>query len=185
MPHITMPPELMPGTPGLMRYRPETGRPLSQLAEVLLRDAHSLSRADRELIAAHVSALNDCKFCLYTHSEVSAQQHPEGRAMVDKVLADPDSAPISPKLKALLKIAGAAQENGHLVTKEMVEAARNSGATDTEIHDTILIAAAFSMYNRYCDGLAAVVPEDPASYVPMAAMIIREGYSTCATGHSD
>ncbi|XRQ08691.1 carboxymuconolactone decarboxylase family protein [Actinomadura welshii] len=181
MPHVTMSPDLKPGTPGLMAYRPETGRPLSQLAEVLLRDAHSLSRADRELIAARVSALNDCKFCLYTHSEVSAQQHPEGRGMVDKILADPAGAP-TPKLKALLTIAEAASESGHSVTEEMVADARKEGATDTEIHDTVLIAAAFCMYNRYCDGLAAVVPDDPAAYVPMAAMIIREGYSTCATG---
>ncbi len=183
MPYITMPPELMPGTPGLMRYRPETGRPLSQLAEVLHRDAHSLSQADRELIAARVSALNECRFCLYTHGEVSAQQHSEGRAMVDKVLSDPSSAPISPKLKALVTIAEAVQESGHSVTQDMVDTARNAGATDTEIHDTVLISAAFCMYNRYCDGLAAVVPEDPAAYIPMAAMIIREGYSTCATGH--
>jgi uncharacterized peroxidase-related enzyme len=183
MPHISMPPEIMPGTPGLMRYRPETGRPLSQLAEVLLRDAHSLSRAERELIAAHVSAINECRFCLYTHSEMSAQQHPEGRELVDKALADPASAPISPKLKALLAIAEAVQQSGHAVTKKMVETARAAGGTDTEIHDTVLIAAAFGMYNRYCDGLAAVVPEDPATYIPMAAMIIREGYSQCATGH--
>jgi uncharacterized peroxidase-related enzyme len=183
MPHVTMAPDNLPGTPGLMLYRQETGRPLSQLAEVLLRNEQSLSRADRELIAAQTSALNDCQFCLLTHSEMSAQQHPEGRAMVDKVLADPDSAPISPKLKALLKIAAAAQESGHAVTEELVGAARAAGATDTELHDTVLIAAAFCMYNRYCDGLAAVAPEDPAVYIPLAKMIIREGYSTCATGH--
>jgi uncharacterized peroxidase-related enzyme len=166
-----------------MLYRPETGRPLSQLAEVLLRDAHSLTRAERELIAARVSALNECRFCEYTHSEMSAQQHPEGRAIVDKAMSDPASAPISPKLKALLTIAEAVQQSGPSVTQEMVDTARGAGATDTEIHDTVLISAAFCMYNRYCDGLAAVVPEDPAAYVPMAAMIIREGYSTCATGH--
>ncbi|HEU5160896.1 MAG TPA: carboxymuconolactone decarboxylase family protein [Streptosporangiaceae bacterium] len=183
MPYITMPPKTMPGTPGLMDYRKETGRPLSQLAEVLLRDAHSLSRAERELIAARVSELNDCKFCSYTHSEMSAQQHPEGRALVDKAMADPASAPISPKLKALLTIAEAVRESGRSVTQEMVDAAREAGADDTEIHDTVLISAAFCMYNRYCDGLAAVVPEDPAAYVPMAAMIIRDGYSSCATGH--
>ena len=183
MPHITIPPEQMPGTPGLMNYRQDTGRPLSQLAEVLLRGPHSLTPAERELIAARVSGTNDCKFCLYTHSEVSAQQHPEGRALVDKVLADYESAPISPKLKALLRIADAANVSGKSVTAELVADAREAGADDTEIHDTVLIAAAFGMYNRYCDGLAAVVPEDPSSYVPMAAMIIREGYSQCATGH--
>lgn len=180
MPYIEMAPELKPGTPGLMQYRAETGRPLSQLAEVLLRDANTLSRAEREMIAAQVSALNDCRFCLYTHGEVAAQQHPEGHTLVDKVLADPDSAPISDKLKALMKIATAAVESGRAVTKELVEAARATGATDTEIHDTVLISAAFCMYNRYCDGLAAITPEDPAAYIPMAAGIIAGGYSTCA-----
>jgi uncharacterized peroxidase-related enzyme len=182
MPHVTIPPQLPPGVPGLMQYRPETGRPLSSLAEVLLRSANTLSPADRELIAAHVSALNECRFCTYTHSEVSAQQHPEGRILVDKVMADPDSAPISPKLRALLAIATAVQSSGRNVTEEMVASARGEGATDTEIHDAVLIAAAFCMFNRYCDGLAAVVPENPAAYVPMAQMIIKNGYSTCATG---
>ncbi|MFD0852686.1 carboxymuconolactone decarboxylase family protein, partial [Actinomadura adrarensis] len=134
MPHIAIPPELMPGTPGLMRYRQETGRPLSQLAEVLLRDDHTLSRSERELIAAYVSALNNCKFCLLTHGEVSAQQHAEGRPLIDKVLADPYSAPISPKLKALLRIAEAVQDNGHAVTAAMVADAKDAGASDLEIH---------------------------------------------------
>lgn len=183
MPHVAIPPGQMPGTPGLMNYRQDTGRPLSQLAEVLLRGPHSLSPAEREMIAARVSAVNECKFCLYTHSEVSAQQHPEGRALVDKVLADYESAPISPKLKALLKIADAVNVSGRSVTDEMVATARDAGADDKEIHDAVLISAAFGMYNRYCDGLAAVVPQDPSAYVPMAAMIIREGYSQCATGH--
>jgi uncharacterized peroxidase-related enzyme len=187
MPHVTMPPQLPPGTPGLMQYRPETGRPISQLAEVLLRDPHSMSRSDRELIAAYVSHLNNCEFCAYTHSECSAQQHPEGRpegrAIVDKVLADIDSAPITPKMRSLLTVAAAVNKGGKNVTEDMVETARKAGATDTEIHDSVLIAAAFGMYNRYCDGLAAIVPEDPAAYVGMATMIIRNGYSTCATGH--
>jgi uncharacterized peroxidase-related enzyme len=182
MPHVTIPSNLPPGVPGLMQYRPETGRPLSSLAEVLLRTPQTLSPSERELIAAHVSALNECRFCTYTHTEVSAQQHPEGRAWVDKAMADPASAPISPKLKALLTIATAVQNSGRDVTEDMVAAARKEGATDTEIHDAVLIAAAFCMFNRYCDGLAAIVPPDPASYVPMALHIIKDGYSTCATG---
>ncbi|MFD6159899.1 carboxymuconolactone decarboxylase family protein [Nocardia sp. NPDC060256] len=182
MPHVTIPADLPPGTPGLMQYRQETGGPISQLAEVLLRSEHSMSRSDREMIAAYVSQLNNCEFCVRTHSEVSAQQSPEGRAVVDKVLADVDSAPLTPKMRALITIAEAVAENGKLVNDEMVEAARTAGATDTEIHDSVLISAAFCMYNRYCDGMAAVVPEDPAAYVGMAAHIIREGYSRCATG---
>lgn len=188
MPHITFPAEQFPGTPGLMMYRQETGRPLSQLVEVLLRDTNTLSRSERELVAAYASSINDCRFCVRTHSEMSAQQSEtdvdEARAVVQKVLADLDSAPISAKLKSLLTIAGAVQQSGNAVTADMVARARELGATDTEIHDVVLIAAAFSMYNRYCDGLAAVVPEDPAAYVNFASMIIRDGYSMCATGHA-
>lgn len=180
MPHVTIPATLPPGVPGLMQYRPETGRPLSSLAEVLLRSANTLSAADRELIAAHVSALNQCRFCTSTHTEVSAQQHPEGRALIDKVMADPDSAPVTPKLKALLAIATAVQSSGRDVTEALVTSARSHGATDTEIHDAVLIAAAFCMFNRYCDGLAAVTPSDPAAYTGMAQQIIKNGYSTCA-----
>jgi len=170
-----------------MRHRQETGRPLSALVEVLLRDANTLSRSERELVAAYVSSLNDCQFCVRTHSEISAQQSEddtdEARAMIRKVVADLDSAPISAKLKSLLTIAGAVQESGKAVTTDMVTRARELGATDTEIHDVVLIGAAFSMYNRYCDGLAAVTPDDPAAYAQFAGMIIKDGYSMCATGH--
>jgi uncharacterized peroxidase-related enzyme len=181
MPHVTIPATLPPGVPGLMQYRPETGRPLSSLAEVLLRTPGTLSAADRELIAAHVSALNECRFCTSTHTEVSAQQHPEGRALIDKVMADPASAPITAKLKSLLAIATAVQDSGRAVTADLVTTARGNGATDTEIHDTVLIAAAFCMFNRYCDGLAAITPHDPAAYTAMARQIIKNGYSTCAS----
>jgi uncharacterized peroxidase-related enzyme len=156
---------------------------MAELAEVLLRNAHSMSRGDRELIAAYTSALNHCGFCVNTHREVSARQHPDGRELVEKVLADVDSAPISEKLRSLIKIAGAVARSGGDVTEQMVTNARNAGATDTEIHDTVLIAAAFCMFNRYCDGLAALTPDDPAAYPPMAEMIINEGYRMCAVGH--
>jgi AhpD family alkylhydroperoxidase len=136
-------------------------------------------------VAAYVSAINDCRFCTLTHSEMSVQQseNEDARELVQKVLADLPSAPVSAKLKSLLTIAGAVQESGRAVTETMVKQAKDHGATDTEIHDVVLIGATFSMFNRYCDGLAAVVPEDPAAYPPFAAMIIRDGYSMCATGH--
>ncbi|RVX39772.1 putative peroxidase-related enzyme [Nonomuraea polychroma] len=183
MPHIAIQPEMAPGTPGLFQYRPETGRPLAELAETLLRNPHSMSRADRELIATYVSALNESKFCYSTHREVSGAQYDEGRLLVDKVMNDPDSAPIPEKLKKLLKIAGAVQRSGNAVTEELVTDARNAGATDVEIHDTVLIAAAFCMFNRYCDGLGAYTPEDPEAYVGMAEMILNGGYRMCVTGH--
>ncbi len=93
-----------------------------------------------------------------------------------QVKTDLASAEVSPKLKALLVIAGKVQQDGKLVTAADVEAARREGATDQEIHDTVLIAAAFSMYNRYVDGLGTFQPTDPAMYAQMGEHLAEEGY---------
>jgi uncharacterized peroxidase-related enzyme len=165
-----------PGIIGLLRFRPETGKPLNELAEVLLRGRHSLTPGERELIAAYVSGRNECKFCSASHSAFAAAQLDAGMAIVDKVHADVDSAPISAKLRALLHIAGAVQVGGRNVTTEMVEHARAEGASDVEIHDTVLIAAAFCMYNRYVDGLGTFAPDGPDGYATSAQRIIEFGY---------
>jgi hypothetical protein len=89
---------------------------------------------------------------------------------------DPGEAPVSAKLKALLRIAGAVQRSGRDVTEDFVRSARAEGATDLEIHDTVLIAAAFCMFNRYVDGLGTYAPDDPASYAAMAEHIVTSGY---------
>jgi uncharacterized peroxidase-related enzyme len=167
-----------PGITGPMKYRPETGNPLNELAEVLLRkEPHPLTRGERELIAAYVSGLNECTFCCSSHSAFAAAQLADGMDLVDQVRADLDSAPVSPKLRALLRIAGAVQESGRKVTPDLVEAARAEGAVDLEIHDTVLIAAAFCMYNRYVDGLATFAPPGKDVYAGMATMIVEHGYA--------
>jgi uncharacterized peroxidase-related enzyme len=175
MPHITLDNDL-PGIVGLMRFRSETGQPLSALAEVLLRGPSSLSRGERELIAAYVSSLNQCRFCASSHSAFAAAQLPGGMPVVHAACADPDQADVSAKVKALLHIAGRVQIGGKAVTEADIEAARRVGASDVEIHDAVLIAAAFCMYNRYVDGLAAVTPEDPAGYARTAEAIVTHGY---------
>ena len=86
------------------------------------------------------------------------------------------AAPVSDKLKALLAIAGKVQQDGKLVTKADVDAARKQGATDFEIHDTVLIAAAFCMYNRYVDGLGTWQPRNPEMYQQMGKHLAEEGY---------
>jgi uncharacterized peroxidase-related enzyme len=169
-----------PGIRGLLRYRPETARVLNQLADTLLRGPHSLSPGERELIAAYVSRLNECRFCCDSHSAFAAEQLDEGARLVEQVLRDPDSAPITPKLRALLRIAGAVQESGRKVTEESVLAARDEGASDVEIHDTVLIAAAFCMFNRYVDGLGTVAPEDTEGYAAAARAIVEYGYGGTA-----
>jgi uncharacterized peroxidase-related enzyme len=184
MPHIALN-SAEPGIRGLLRYRPETARPLSELTEVLLRGPGTLARGERELIAAYVSALNDCRYCSSSHAACAAAQLPGGMALVEQVRADPASAPVSAKLKALLTIASAVTQNGHAVTTEHIAGARAAGATDVEIHDTVLIAAAFCMFNRYVDGLATIAPEDPALYAAGARRLVKQGYiaPSAAPGH--
>ncbi|GHG65550.1 carboxymuconolactone decarboxylase family protein [Streptomyces griseocarneus] len=177
MPHIDVGNDA-PGILGLMRFRPETADPLNALAEALLRAPGSLSRGERELIAAYVSRGNDCTFCTNSHAELAAQQLDGGMPAVRRVLDDRDSSAFSEKLTALLAIADLVRRGGREVTDEAVATARKAGATDVELHDTVLIAAAFCMYNRYVDGLATSLPTDPAGYRETAARLIARGYGS-------
>jgi len=165
-----------PGITGPMRFRPETAKPLNELAEVLLRAPHSLPAGERELIAAYVSGLNECTFCCSSHSAFAAAQLDAGMSLVDQVRTDLETAPVSDKLRALLRIAAVVREDGRKVTTELVAAARMEGATDVEIHDTVLIAAAFCMFNRYVDGLGTLAPDNPDRYAQSARRIVDQGY---------
>jgi uncharacterized peroxidase-related enzyme len=180
MAHITLPPGL-PGIRGLFAYRPETAQPMSKLADVLLHEPHTLPPGDRELIATYVSAQNDCRYCQTSHGATAAW-HLGDENLVQQVKRDFERAPISEKLKALLAIAGAVQRGGKNVTAEQIERARLNGATDLEIHDTVLIAAAFCMYNRYVDGLATWAPSEEQGYRERAAIIGRDGYLRAPLG---
>ncbi|HZP07010.1 MAG TPA: peroxidase-related enzyme [Terracidiphilus sp.] len=174
MAHIALP-EGLPGISGGFAFRPETAKPMRELAHILLHESNSLTPGERELIASHVSSRNDCHFCYSSHA-AAASSHLGDAALVEKVKLDYANAPISPKLKALLAIAGKVQQDGKLVTAADVEAARKEGATDLEIHDTVLIAAAFSMYNRYVDGLDTWQPRDAGMYAQMGQQLAEHGY---------
>jgi uncharacterized peroxidase-related enzyme len=176
MAHITLP-EGFPGIRGPMMFRPETARPLNELVDVLLRGPNSLSPGERELIATYVSARNNCTYCQTIHGAIAAHHLGGNEELVSSVKRDFGKADISDKLKALLTIAGKVQLGGKNVTAEDVNFARSLGATDTEIHDTVLIAAAFCMYNRYVDGLATWAPEDPDFYRQRAALVAANGYA--------
>jgi uncharacterized peroxidase-related enzyme len=176
MPHITLP-EGLPGIRGPMAFRPETAKPLNELVDVLLRGAHILTRGERELIATCVSAQNDCQYCQTIHGAVAAHHLHGNEDLVVAVKGDPEHAPISDKLKALLTIAARTAQSGKAVTTEDIELARQHGATDFEIHDTVLIAAVFCMCNRYVDGLATWAPDDPEFYRQRAAIVAQYGYA--------
>jgi len=174
VPHIQIPPGV-PGIRALLQARPETAGPITDLAQVLLHAPNSLSRGERELIAAYVSALNDCTFCRTSHAAIAAC-HLGDESLVDMVLRNPEASSVSPKLKALLSIAARVQQSGRAVRSEDIDRARRAGATDTEIHDTVLIAAAFCMFNRYVDGLDAWTPADADGYRQRARIVAEHGY---------
>ena len=176
MAHINLP-EGLPGIRGPMAFRPETAQPLNDLAEVLLRSENSLSRGDRELIATYVSYLNDCFFCQNAHGGIAQHYLGCDMSFIDAVKSDVQNADISDKLKVLLSIAGSVQKGGKHVTPEQIDMARSRGATDKEIHDTVLIAAAFCMFNRYVDGLGTSAPHDRMFYVHRAKARAEEGYA--------
>src|SRR5580658_5968863 len=165
-----------------MAFRPETAKPLNELAEILLRGPSTLSPGERELIATYVSSQNDCFFCQTIHGAVAAYHLDGNEQLVLEVKESVEEAPISDKLKALLAIAGAVQRGGKNVQPADLERARRLGATDLEIHDTVLMAAAFCMYNRYVDGLATWAPSDPAAYRDPGARLAREGYVVSTDG---
>ena len=143
---------------------------------MLLSGDNTLGRGERELIATYVSDGNECMFCARSHGAFAALQLDGGMPVVDEVRRDPETAPISDKLRALLAIAAKVRVDGRTVTSNDVSAARRHGATETEIHDAVLIAAAFSMYNHYDDGLATLTPTDPAAYEEMGRRIVVHGY---------
>lgn len=175
MPHISLP-EGIPGISSGFAFRPETAKPMRELAHVLLHGPSSLSPAERELIATYVSSQNDCYFCQTSHGAAAAAHLRDNANAVEEVKHDFMRAAISDKLKALLVIAGQVQQGGKHVSPNSVHKARELGATDLEIHDTVLIAAAFCMYNRYVDGLATWQPRDPAMYAAMGEHLATHGY---------
>jgi len=180
MPHISLP-EGLPGITSGFAFRPETAKPMRELAHVLLHGPSTLSAGERELIATYVSSRNDCYFCQTSHGAAAAAHLAKDWGLVEQVKRDFAHAEVSEKLKALLTIAGKVQQGGKHVTPEDVASARELGASDAEIHDTVLIAAAFCMYNRYVDGLATWQPEDQAMYASMGEHLAAHGYLTPST----
>jgi uncharacterized peroxidase-related enzyme len=175
VPHISLP-EGAPGIVGLLTAYPDAAQHLSALAQTVLRGPSTLTAAEREIIAAFVSSRNECEFCMNSHAGAARHLLPGSSELVDEILANPNSERVSRKLRALLAIADKTRNGGRLVTEEDIGKARAAGADDQAIHDTVLIAAMFCMYNRYVDGLATTTPHDSALYDEMGARLASQGY---------
>lgn len=181
MPYIELEDHL-PGITGLLEYRKDTAAPIRELTQILLRGPSTLTEAERELIATVVSHGNKCTFCTTAHTAAADILLGE-EITTAKVKEDITTAPVSEKMKTLLVIASQVQQSGKSVTPESVQKAKDAGATDTEIHDTVLIAALFCLYNRYVDGLATVTPSDPAFYKGLGERIKNNGYNRLPQGY--
>jgi uncharacterized peroxidase-related enzyme len=181
LPHIPLPSHL-PGITGLLEYRQDTAAPIRELTQLLLRGDSTLSRGERELIATVVSYANGCSFCTTAHTAAADLLLGESHTC-EMVKKDIDTSPVSSKMKTLLKIAKAVQKSGKEVTPEAIADAKEAGATDEEIHDTVLIAALFCLYNRYVDGLASVTPTNPEFYSYLGERIVNHGYNRLPQGY--
>ena len=177
MPHICLPPK-KPGMVGLAAYRPDVYTYMGGLANLMLHQEHpssTLTLADRELIATYVSYLNRCQYCHSSHGAIAAA-HSGNPELVQQVSCDYETSKSTPKMKALLKIGGMVQKSGKEVSKEAVDDAIKNGASEMDIHDAILIASMFCMFNRYVDGLGTEMPEDRETFEQRGEMIAERGY---------
>ncbi len=174
--------EHLPGITGLLEYRKDSAEPIRDLTQFLLRGPNSLTEGERELIATIVSHNNECKFCTSAHTAATDLLFGESNTAAC-VKENVETAPVSEKMKALLTIAKQAQQSGKAVTTETIERAKKAGATDVEIHDTVLIAALFCLYNRYVDGLSTFTPTDPDFYKGLADRIVHHGYTRLPAGY--
>jgi uncharacterized peroxidase-related enzyme len=181
MPYIPLEAHL-PGITGLLEYRQDSAAPIRELTQILLRGPSSLTEGERELIATVVSHRNQCVFCATAHTAAANVLLEEDNTS-EKVKADIQTAPVSDKMKALLTIAAQTQQSGKAVTETAIRNAKTAGATDIEIHDTVLIAALFSLYNRYVDGLATVTPADPGFYKGLGQRLKDHGYNRLPQGY--
>ncbi len=182
MPHINLKPGLF-GITSVLDFRPETAAPLCELTQLLLRGESSLTETEREMIAAHVSSLNECVFCSSAHTAATCLLPGGNETGIQPMLTTLDSLHITDKMKSLLRIAAKVQQSGRNVTQEDVDHAKANGSTDREIHNTVLIAALFCLYNRYVDGLATLTPTDPEFYQTLGKRITTRGYKMPTHGY--
>jgi uncharacterized peroxidase-related enzyme len=177
----------LPEVPGIgvaMRLTPGLGLHLRGLAdEVLVHDfpGATLVRAEREMLATAVSAANDCFFCMDSHGAFASAllertDDAERLPLIDTIKVG-SSEGFDDKMRALLHVARTVRRNPLELTAVDVAAARAAGASDGDVQLAVLIASAFSMYNRLVDGFRAMTPPSAEAYRSRAAEIAENGYS--------
>ena len=177
----------LPDAPGILtalRLTPNLGIHLRGLAdELLVNDFRgaTIVRAEREMLATAVSAANDCFFCMDSHAaHATALLEVTGRTDLEPLLETVkvgSSEGFDDKMRALLHIARTVQREPRRLSAADVATAHAAGATDADVQLAVLIAAAFSMYNRMVEGFRARTPPTTEMYGDRAAEIAANGYS--------
>lgn len=177
----------LPDVPGILtalNLTPRLGVHLRGLADELLFhdfEGATISRAEREMLATAVSAGNDCFFCMDSHAaHATALLERDGDAHLAPLLDELKTGslePFDPKMRALLQIAATVRRSPLELAAGDVAAAKAAGATDPDVQLAVLIAAAFSMYNRLVDGFRAMTPPTTEVYRERAGQIAEHGYS--------
>jgi len=178
----------LPDAPGILtalNLTPGLGVHLRGLADQLLVEdfeGTTLHRYEREMLATATSAGNDCFYCMDSHGAfATALLEIDGRddlVPTIEVIKDGGSDGLSPKMAALLHISRTVRRQPLDLTAEDIAAAHGEGATDADIQLAVLIAAAFSMYNRLVDGFRAMTPPSAEVYRERAGQIAEHGYSS-------
>lgn len=166
----------LPGMTGLLQSMPITAKPLKELAQALLRNSKALTPAEGETIATYVSVLNGCEYCSRSHGAVARLLLKYEGGIVEDLRSGTYLIGLEPRMAALMHLAERVQATPVGVRPEDIEKAKAAGAGDGDIHDAVLIAAAFCMYNRYVDGLGTAVPEHPAAYEAIGRRLVDQGY---------
>lgn len=157
-----------------MALTPGLGLHLRGLAdELLVKDfpGASITRAEREMLASAVSSANDCFFCMDSHNAFACDLLSRAKTSMEVVGA-------RAKFQALQAIALTVRASARELGREDIERAKSAGATDGDVQLAVLIASAFSMYNRMVDGLRARTPEHERAYEARASEIADRGYAT-------
>jgi len=163
-----------PGILEMLWYKPATGSKLTALAHQALLGKSGLTSGERETIAAYTSALNECEFCCASHNG-AVVCHLQKDIKPNDYLTPEFMAGQTKKMQALLALAAQVQKGGRHVTPDVVDAAKKAGASDEDIHDAVLVCAAFCMFNRYVDGLGTYVSNE-ADYKDTGVRLATKGY---------
>jgi uncharacterized peroxidase-related enzyme len=161
----------------VFRAYPDTARPLLDYHELVMRGPSPFTVAERELIAAYVSGVNECGYCHGVHTATAeAFGIPEG--LLEALLADLDTAPVDERIRAVLRYVGKLTEAPARLTDEDAAAVLAAGWDERALHDAVIVCALFNFMNRMVNGLGIKADE---SYFALSGKRLRDvGYTGLA-----